>query len=124
MVQSTTHASSSTNIRSNPEDEEAAYLAASANTNTNDDGEEMIGSIDPRTLFTTQELEEIEDIKSTPDLYARIIESVAPAIYGHPEIKAGILLMLFGGVHKVSYHIQTLCNPFLWLLCVGYTRRD
>lgn len=55
---------------------------------------------DPRRVFTPAELEEIERIRSTPQLYNRLIESVAPAIYGHAEVKAGILLMLFGGVHK------------------------
>jgi len=28
--------------------------------------------------------------------------SLAPNIYGHREVKKGILLMLVGGVHKVS----------------------
>ena len=55
---------------------------------------------DPRKVFTPAELEEIEKIRTTPQLYNRLIESVAPAIYGHAEVKAGILLMLFGGVHK------------------------
>lgn len=55
---------------------------------------------DPRRVFTPAELEEIERIRTTPQLYNRLIESVAPAIYGHAEVKAGILLMLFGGVHK------------------------
>lgn len=55
---------------------------------------------DPRKVFTPAELEEIERMRTTPQLYQRLIESVAPAIYGHSEVKAGILLMLFGGVHK------------------------
>ena len=34
------------------------------------------------------------------DLYNRLVNSIAPTVYGHEEIKRGILLMLFGGVHK------------------------
>lgn len=56
---------------------------------------------DPRRLFTSTELDDIAKMRSTPQLYARMVESIAPNIYGHAEIKAGILLMLFGGVHKV-----------------------
>ena len=58
-------------------------------------------NVDPRTLFTATELEDINRIRQTPQLYSKLVESIAPSIYGHSEIKAGILLMLFGGVHKV-----------------------
>ena len=57
---------------------------------------------DPRTIFTAQELDDIRKMRQTPQLYHRLVQSVAPSIYGHSEIKAGILLMLFGGVHKVE----------------------
>ena len=30
------------------------------------------------------------------------VESVCPSVFGHLEVKRGILLMLFGGVHKVG----------------------
>ena len=62
------------------------------------DGEE----INPMTLFTAAELEDIHRMRSTPNLYSRLVNSIAPSIYGHSEIKTGILLMLFGGVHKVT----------------------
>ena len=86
-----------------------ACMVETTTTNTgnacngiNADNEESIAEKygDPRRVFTPAELEEIERIRSTPQLYNRLIESVAPAIYGHAEVKAGILLMLFGGVHK------------------------
>lgn len=89
MVQSATSASASgmVNIRAGEEDE------------VEDDSDEPV---DPRTLFTSAELDEIAHIRATPQLYQRLVESVAPSIYGHAEIKAGILLMLFGGIHKVG----------------------
>ena len=41
-------------------------------------------------------------MKNTDNLYEKVVRSVAPSIYGHDEVKRGITLMLFGGVHKVS----------------------
>lgn len=70
--------------------------------NTSAEDEALLEETDPKKVFTPAELEEIDRIRTTPQLYNRLIESVAPAIYGHAEIKAGILLMLFGGVHKTT----------------------
>jgi DNA replication licensing factor MCM6 len=50
--------------------------------------------------FTKEEREQIKDMKNQPRLYNRMVESIAPSVYGHDEVKRGILLMLFGGVHK------------------------
>ncbi len=33
-------------------------------------------------------------------IYADLAQSVAPTVFGHDEIKRGLLLMMFGGVHK------------------------
>ncbi|GJQ10215.1 hypothetical protein GpartN1_g2006.t1 [Galdieria partita] len=52
--------------------------------------------------FSAEERQEIFSMRSTPNLYQTLVDSVAPTIYGHDEIKRGILLMLFGGVHKVT----------------------
>jgi hypothetical protein len=41
-------------------------------------------------------------MRNSPKLYSRMAESVCPNVFGHPEIKRGILLMLFGGVHKTT----------------------
>lgn len=40
------------------------------------------------------------DPRSKPRLYQRLIKSIAPQVFGHDEIRRGVLLMLFGGVHK------------------------
>jgi DNA replication licensing factor MCM6 len=50
--------------------------------------------------FSKEEREQIKEMKNQPRLYNRMVESIAPSIYGHDEVKRGILLMLFGGVHK------------------------
>lgn len=50
--------------------------------------------------FTKEEREQIKQMKNQPRLYNRMVASIAPNVYGHEEVKRGILLMLFGGVHK------------------------
>jgi DNA replication licensing factor MCM6 len=52
--------------------------------------------------FTRQERNEIRDMRETPNLYRLMAESMAPNTFGHIEIKKGLLLMLFGGVHKTT----------------------
>ncbi|XP_014502218.1 DNA replication licensing factor MCM6 isoform X1 [Vigna radiata var. radiata] len=53
--------------------------------------------------FTTQELDEIQRMRNTPDFFNKLVESVAPTVFGHPDIKRAILLMLMGGVHKFTH---------------------
>ena len=36
----------------------------------------------------------------TQDLYTKMAHSIAPNVFGHEDVKRGILLMLLGGVHK------------------------
>jgi DNA replication licensing factor MCM6 len=50
--------------------------------------------------FTPEQREEIARMAETPDLYRKMVQSITPAVYGHEEVKRGVLLMLFGGVHK------------------------
>ncbi|TKY72639.1 DNA replication licensing factor MCM6 [Spatholobus suberectus] len=54
-------------------------------------------------LFTEQELDEIQRMRNTPDFFTKLVESVAPTVFGHPDIKRAILLMLMGGVHKFTH---------------------
>ena len=61
-----------------------------------EDAEDIVAS------FTTAEREQIIKMKETTKLYERMSNSIAPNIYGHEEIKRGILLMLFGGVIKTT----------------------
>eukprot|EP00965_Chrysotila_dentata_P077850 2568244-Pleurochrysis_carterae.AAC.2 len=65
--------------------------------NIRDDSEESI-----LESFTAAEKDKIEAMRTTPNLYSKLANSIAPTVYGHEEIKRGILLMLFGGVHKHS----------------------
>ncbi len=46
------------------------------------------------------EIDHIKEMASDPDIFNRIIRSIAPSIYGHEKIKEAIALQLFGGVRK------------------------
>jgi len=50
--------------------------------------------------FSAYELQVIREMRSQPDLYSKMVQSVAPNIYGHEDVKRGVLLLMFGGVHK------------------------
>jgi len=50
--------------------------------------------------FSEAERQEIMNIKEDPRRYTKMVQSIAPNIFGHTDVKRGILLMLFGGVHK------------------------
>ena len=50
--------------------------------------------------MTEAERKKIIEMKDDPRLYQQMSASIAPAVWGHEEIKRGILLMLLGGVHK------------------------
>ena len=47
--------------------------------------------------------EQIDAMSADPDLYRKIVRSLAPTVYGHDEIKRGVLLMLLGGVQKETH---------------------
>ena len=54
-------------------------------------------------MWQTQELDEIQRMRNTPDFFTKLVESVAPTVFGHPDIKRAILLMLLVGVHKFTH---------------------
>lgn len=44
----------------------------------------------------------ILELKNDPALYNRLAQSIAPEIYGHADVKKALLLLLVGGVTKVT----------------------
>ncbi|CAH9089528.1 unnamed protein product [Cuscuta epithymum] len=53
--------------------------------------------------FTAEELDEIQRMRNTPDFFNKLVDSMAPSVFGHQDIKRAILLMLLGGVHKFTH---------------------
>lgn len=52
--------------------------------------------------FTEEQRAKILAMRHDPDLYRKLTDSIAPTVFGHDEVKRGVLLMLFGGVHKTT----------------------
>lgn len=52
--------------------------------------------------LTSSERQEIRDMQASPRLYELLVDSLCPAVFGHREIKKGLLLLLLGGVHKTT----------------------
>ena len=48
-----------------------------------------------------KEMEEIEKLAKDPKVYEKLINSIAPSIYGHEKVKEAILLQIMGAVRKI-----------------------
>ncbi|KAH8917384.1 putative MCM6-involved in replication [Atractiella rhizophila] len=67
--------------------------------------EDMSGTRDRKTFLdslTREEIEELQHMVQSRDIFQRLVKSIAPTVYGHEIVKKGILLQLMGGVHKVT----------------------
>lgn len=50
--------------------------------------------------FSPAERASVMAMRRERDIFNKMVNSVAPTVFGHEAVKKGILLMLFGGVHK------------------------
>jgi DNA replication licensing factor MCM6 len=70
---------------------------------TNVRGEDEVG-VDSSHAFidslTEPEYDELKAMINSEHIYSRLVESIAPTVYGHEIVKKGLLLQLMGGVHK------------------------
>jgi replicative DNA helicase Mcm len=51
--------------------------------------------------LSEEDVEKIKEFSKDPNLFKKLINSIAPSIYGYKEIKTALLLQLFGGTKKV-----------------------
>lgn len=83
-----------------------ACMVQSTDSRTSSDvrgGDSVEEELDPNTLLdslTEQERDELMVMVDANDIYGRLVQSIAPTVYGHDIVKKGILLQLMGGVHK------------------------
>ncbi|KAJ7085753.1 MCM2/3/5 family-domain-containing protein [Mycena belliarum] len=52
--------------------------------------------------MTAEIAQQIADLQRDPGVYSKLAESIAPEIYGHADVKKALLLLLVGGVTKVT----------------------
>ena len=50
--------------------------------------------------FSKSELDRIIQMKNDQNIYMNLSKAISPSVFGHDEVKKGLLLMLFGGVNK------------------------
>ena len=50
--------------------------------------------------LTQAEVADLKAMVHSDHIYARLVQSIAPTVFGHEIIKKGILLQLMGGLHK------------------------
>ncbi|KAK6644349.1 MCM DNA helicase complex subunit mcm6 [Polyplax serrata] len=85
-----------------------AFLACSvALTNPRLGGNELCGDVElseeiMKKHMTDAEWNKIYSMSKDKNLYKNLIDSLFPSIHGNDEIKRGILLMMFGGVKKMT----------------------
>ena len=66
--------------------------------------------------LTEEDERQIRALSKDPAIVEKIVDSVAPSIYGHKDIKTAVALSLFGGVSKVAqgkHHIRGDINVLL-----------
>lgn len=49
--------------------------------------------------FTPQRIRDLKELSQQPDIYERLVQSLAPSIWELDNVKKGVLCMLFGGNH-------------------------
>jgi DNA replication licensing factor MCM6 len=52
--------------------------------------------------MTPAEINDLKNMVHSDHIYSRLVNSLAPMIYGHDIVKKGLLLQLLGGVSKVT----------------------
>lgn len=66
--------------------------------------------------LTEEDEQEIRKLSRDPQIIDKIVNSIAPSIYGHTDIKTAVALSLFGGVAKIakgSHHVRGDINVLL-----------
>ena len=75
-----------------------ASLNQSQAMETNASGEDA--QAEYLTILTPAEIQDLRDMVHKPNMFMRLVDSIAPTVYGHQVIKKGLLLQLMGGVSK------------------------
>lgn len=81
----------------------SAADVVNALTHGNDSENAEYGEDAQRAVLASMNHSEIEDLRAMvhgDHIYSRLVQSIAPMVYGHEVVKKGLLLQLLSGVHK------------------------
>ncbi len=68
--------------------------------------------------ITEEEEKEIKKLAAEPDIYKKLVDSLAPSLYGMEDIKEAVILQLFGGVQRIMRD-KTKVRGNIHILLVG-----
>ncbi|MCD6522958.1 MAG: helix-turn-helix domain-containing protein [Candidatus Diapherotrites archaeon] len=70
--------------------------------------------------ITEEEEKQILELAKDPNIYEKIVASIAPTIYGHKEIKEALALQLLGGTRGKKFPDKTTrIRPDIHILLIG-----
>ena len=69
--------------------------------------------------ISEDEIEKIKELSNDAKIYDKIVNSIAPSIYGYREVKEAIALQLFGGRTGKKLPDGTSVRPDIHLLLIG-----
>jgi len=76
------------------------------------------GNSEERVMsFTAEEEAAFQKISQSPDIYSRLVKSLAPSVWELDDVKRGILCQLFSGSNKVLQTGERLRSEVNVLLC-------
>ncbi|KAK3996175.1 putative DNA replication licensing factor mcm6 [Cladorrhinum sp. PSN332] len=77
-------------------------IIGSLNGNVAVETAESLKEMQDATLssYTQAEVDDLRAMVHSDHIYGRLVQSIAPMVYGHEIVKKGILLQLLSGVHK------------------------
>ncbi|QPH04611.1 hypothetical protein C2857_001757 [Epichloe festucae Fl1] len=81
----------------------ADVVNALTQSNSGEGAEDVEGA--QAAVLASMNPSEIEDLRAMvhgDHIYSRMVQSIAPMVYGHEVVKKGILLQLMSGVHKTT----------------------
>ncbi|CAD2113178.1 DNA replication licensing factor MCM4, putative [Plasmodium vinckei] len=68
--------------------------------------------------FTSEVVQRMEKLSKDPNIYQRLVDSIAPSIYGRDDIKKGLLCQLFGG-SKITDKFKNKYRSEIHILLCG-----
>lgn len=64
-----------------------------------------------RSNFDNETETRIRDLAREPDVYERLVNSIAPSIYGSEDIKKAVACLLFGGENRGPPPLEAVSRP-------------
>ena len=68
--------------------------------------------------ITDDDEKKIKELATDPNIYKRLINSIAPSVFGHEDIKEGLILQMMGGLKKTKSD-GTIIRGDMHVLLVG-----